>query len=64
MKNPIEYATTPFLGMHVMQVDPGTVITDERTGQEATVEDDTFVTKGNVIFCTKKIFDRLKEEIQ
>lgn len=64
MKSPSEYTTTPFLGMHVMQVDPGTVITDERTGMEATVEEDTFVTKGNVIFCTQKFFDKLKESIQ
>lgn len=64
MRHPSEYTITPFLGMHVMQVDPGAVITDERTGMEATVEDDTFVTKGNVIFCTQKIFDKLREAVQ
>lgn len=55
---------TPFFCLEVREVDPGTVITDERTGLKATVEDNTFVTKGNVIFCTQKTFDALKEKIQ
>ncbi|UIY28746.1 hypothetical protein LZK73_18645 [Neorhizobium galegae] len=63
MRNPAEYSTVPWNGLHVMEVDPGTVITDERTGKKFTVSDDEAVFKGRVMFCTKRIFDRLKEEV-
>lgn len=62
MRNPAEYTTTPWNGLHVMQVDAGTVIKDERSGEEITVTDDTAAFKGRVMFCTKKVFDRLREE--
>ncbi|CUX07731.1 hypothetical protein CFBP6626_07620 [Agrobacterium tumefaciens] len=64
MAHPAIYSTISFLGMILMRVDSGTIITDEVTDQEFTVEDDTFVAKGNVIFCTHKFYDRLKEQIQ
>jgi hypothetical protein len=59
MKHPSEYTTVPFFGFHVMVVDAGTVIKDERTGQEATVDDEAAVFKGKMIYCTKPIYDGL-----
>jgi len=44
-----------------MEVDQGTVITDERTGDKITVDDETVAVKGTVMFCTKPVFDKLKE---
>lgn len=46
-----------------MEVDPGTVITDERSGQSVTVDDETAAFKGRVCFCTKKIFDAMKAHV-
>ena len=63
MRHPSEYTTTPFMGVHVMEVDTGTVITDERTGKKLTVSDEETVFKGNVMFCTKKTFDALKAQL-
>jgi hypothetical protein len=63
MRDPSEYSTVPWNGLHVMEVDAGTVITDERTRQKFIVTDDETVFKGSVMFCTKRIFDRLKEKI-
>jgi hypothetical protein len=48
--------------MHVMQVDGGTDIKDERTGEVITVDDNTCAVKGRVIFCTAKIYDALKAQ--
>lgn len=53
--------TVPFGAMHVMAVEPGTVITDERTGQKITVDDRTAAVKGSVIWCTEATFERLKQ---
>lgn len=63
MRSPIHYSTVPFGGLRVMEVDDGTVIKDERSGKEFTVTDSETVFKGNVMFCTKKVFDRIKEEV-
>lgn len=60
MKHPSEYATVPFAGMHVMVVDAGTKITNERTGEEITVNDSTVASNGAVIYCTQAVFDDLK----
>lgn len=57
-------STTPFFGCHVMVVDPGTVIKDESSGREETVDENSAVTKGNLIYCTKKTFDELKRRAQ
>lgn len=62
-KHPSEYFTEAFGSMHVMEVDAGTVVTDERTGDKITVNDETVAVKGRVMFCTKKVFDKLKEEV-
>lgn len=48
-------------GCHVIVVDAGTVIKDERTGREETVTENSAVTKGALIYCTQRIFDALKE---
>lgn len=63
MKHPSEYATVPFTGMHVMVVDAGTVITDERTGEEITVNDSTVASNGAVIYCTQVVFEALKHAV-
>jgi hypothetical protein len=63
MRHPSLYSTVPFGALRVMQVDPGTVIKDERSGQEITVTDDTVAFKGPVCFCTKKVFDALKAAV-
>ncbi len=60
MKSPGFYATTPFNGMHVMVVDDGTVVRDERSGEEVTVDDKTVAAKGAVLYCTQSVFDALK----
>jgi len=63
MKHPSEYFAEAFAGFHVMEVDAGTVVTDERTGDKITVDDETVAVKGRVMFCTKKVYDRLKQEV-
>lgn len=63
MRSPSEYSTVPFSGCHIMEVDAGTVITDERSGEKITVDDSTVAMKGNVMFCTAKVFERLKQEV-
>ena len=60
MKHPADYSTVPLLGLHVMAVDAGTVVTDERTDQKVTIDDNTSCRKGNVVFCTEKTFEALK----
>lgn len=60
MRHPSEYTTMPMGGLHVMQVDPGTVI--ERTGETITVDDETTAVKGRVVFCTEKVFEALKTQ--
>jgi len=55
--------TVPFAGMHVMVVDAGTKVTDERSGEEVIIDDETAAAKGPVIYCTQKIFDALKDKI-
>lgn len=64
MRNPILNNASPFNGVKVMEVEPGTVIKDERSGKSKTVTDDTVVFKGNVMFCTKPMVDRLKREVK
>lgn len=63
MRSPSEYFTEPFGAMHVMEVDAGTTIKDERSGDTITVDDETVAVKGRVMFCTKKVFDKLKQEV-
>lgn len=50
------------MGIRVEVVEPGTEITDERTGQKETVRDDSTLLAGNVLYCTKPIADRLAAE--
>jgi hypothetical protein len=64
MKNPNIYATTPFHGMHVMVVDGGTVVRDERSGEEVTVDDKTVAAKGPVLYCTQPVFDAMKARVE
>ncbi len=46
-----------FNSMHVVQVEPGTVI--KQGEHELTVTDENAVTKGRTIYVTKKNFDAL-----
>lgn len=59
-KHPSEYSTMPLGAMKIMVVDAGTKITDERSGQEAIIDDNTSATKGNVIWCTERVFEAMK----
>ena len=63
MNHPMNYTTTPWGGMRIMCVDIGTVIKDERTGQEIKVDDETMATKGNVAFVTEKVFEAIKARV-
>lgn len=63
VKHPSEYTTEPFLGFHVMVVDSGTKVTDERSGEEVVITDESFARKGSVIFCTQNMFDRMKNRV-
>jgi hypothetical protein len=47
-------------GLRVTQVEAGTMIRDERTGQKIAVTDDTCVRKGDTILCTERTFDALR----
>lgn len=63
MKHPSEYEATPFNGMHVMVVDAGTKVTDERSGQTIEITDSTSAAKGALLYCTQAVFDALKARI-
>jgi hypothetical protein len=60
MRSPATYSATALGGVHVMVVDAGTAVRDERSGQVIVVDDATAARKGSVIYCTQKIFDELK----
>lgn len=63
MRRPSKYSTVPFNGLHVMVVDAGTAITDERSGQTIIVDDSSAARKGEVLYCTQTIFDALKARV-
>lgn len=63
MKHPSEYTTTPLGGLHVMQVDDGATIKDERSGEEITVTDDVCAMKGNILYCTKNTFQAIQRKV-
>lgn len=60
MRHPSTYTTVPLGSMHIMQVDAGSVVTDEQTGETVTINDETCAVKGNVVFCTARVFEELK----
>ncbi len=64
MKHPSEYTTVPLGAYHVMIVDAGTVIHDNASGREETVDDGSFVCKGAVVYCTDPSFKRLKRAFE
>lgn len=57
------YETVSWNGLHVMVVDPNTEIKDEKSGESATITDNTYVIKGKVVFCTENFFKRLQKSI-
>ena len=46
-----------------MEVDAGTVVKDERSGDEITVDDNTVAVKGTVMWCTAKTVEKKKKKI-
>lgn len=52
-----------FGGMNVIQVEAGTKIKSPLTGEEFEVTDEQGVTLGGTMYVTKRVFDRLREEI-
>ena len=55
--------TTSLDGLHFMVVESGTIIRDERSGEEAVITDTEAAKKGSVVYCTQAVFDSLKEKI-
>jgi hypothetical protein len=53
-------STISFCGAHVMVVSPGTVVRDERSGEEIVVDDTSAARKGSVVYCTQAVFEVLK----
>jgi len=49
--------------MHVLVVDAGTSVKNERDGSEIVVTDECAAQKGNVIFCTQKTYDALAKAV-
>lgn len=60
MSGLLAYYPGSFAGMGLRRVAPGTVIKCEETGEELAVTDENAVIKGNVIWCTPKIYAALK----
>jgi hypothetical protein len=58
------YDTLPLGGFHVIVVEAGTTVTDERSGDEAVITDTSCCTKGDLLYCTQAVFDALKAHIQ
>lgn len=52
-----------FDGIEIRVVEPGTVITDERTGKAFTVTDSEVITASGFMWCTEKILGALKEKL-
>ena len=50
------------MGLRLEVVPSGTTVRDDRTGDQYTVEDDGAVKAGNVMYCTKAVYDRLVQE--
>ena len=50
------------MGLRLEVVPAGTTVRDERTGQEEAVGDAGAVKAGNVMYCTKVVYDRLVQE--
>lgn len=46
--------------MQVVAVEPGTEITDERTGKVAVVSNSNAVVKHGTIYCTQTAYDAIK----
>lgn len=53
-----------FMGMRIQVVEPGTTITDNRTGQSETVPDGGAVKAGDTLYCTKAVYVRLQQEFE
>jgi len=54
----------PFSGLELIQVEPGTVIKDDKTGAQYTVTDDMSVYHGTKMYMTQKVYEQLKAVIQ
>lgn len=52
-----------FGGVQFREVSSGTVIKDDRTGQEVTVDDNTAAFRGNVFYCTAKTVQALRRAL-
>lgn len=49
-------------GLRLVVVEPGTKITDERTGDSEVVGEGGTVKAGNTLYCTKSVHARLMQE--
>lgn len=53
------YKTVPFNGLHIMVVEAGTIVTDLRSGGAVEITDESAARKGDIVYCTKAVFDAL-----
>lgn len=63
MQHPAKYSTIPLGACHIMVVDAGTVIKDDRSGEEVTIDNETAASKGPLVYCTKAVYDALKAKV-
>lgn len=52
------------MGLKLEVVEPGTRITDERTGQTEIVGEGGAVKAGSTMYCTKSVYVRLVQEFE
>jgi hypothetical protein len=53
-----------FMGFTLYVVEPGTVIIDDRTGQQETVDEDGAVIAASRIYCCRAVYFRLVKEFE
>lgn len=59
-----EQGRKQFMGYTVRVVEPGTVIIDDRTGQQETVGEDGAVIAASRIYCCRAVYYRLVKEFE
>lgn len=63
MNSLFQGALPSYAGVKFMVVEAGTTIKDERTGQTEEVTDKGGVFAGSTMYCTAKVYERIKQEV-
>lgn len=58
------FAFAPGFGMKVVEVEPGTVITDDATGDQVTITDEMAAALAGTIYCTPATYEALKAKCE